>query len=98
MKMSPRLIYCAFVLLLVCFAVNTCKAQLVIDNLDGEVTQNEVDTFISVVSATPIPTSEWTATITHNQLADGNGGQTSKRHRRLERGLPEEGRAEEVSN
>src|SRR5713101_2190642 len=63
-------------LLLACFTVNTCKAQLVIDSLDGEVTQNEVDTFINVVSATPIPTSEWTATITHNQLADGKGGMT----------------------
>ncbi len=76
MKMSPRLIRCAFALLLACFAVAICHAQLVIDNLDGEVTQNEVDTFISVVSASSIPTSEWTATITHNQLADGNGGQT----------------------
>jgi regulation of enolase protein 1 (concanavalin A-like superfamily) len=56
--------------------MNTCHAQLVIDSLDGEVTQHEVDTFISNVSATTIPTAEWTATITHNQLADGNGGQT----------------------
>ena len=60
-----------------CFLfASTSQAQLVIDSLDGEVTQNEVDTFISVVSATPIPTSQWTSTITHNQLADGKGGMT----------------------
>src|SRR5215471_16871884 len=57
-----------------CFAATTSQAQLVVDSLDGEVTQNEVDTFINVVSATAIPTSQWTATITHNQLADGRGG------------------------
>src|SRR5581483_11439247 len=74
-KMS-RILSWAFSFLLACFAVNTCHAQLVIDSLDGEVTQHEVDTFINVVSATTIPTAEWTATITHNQLADGNGGQT----------------------
>src|SRR5215472_3493223 len=59
-----------------CFAATTSQAQLVIDSLDGEVTQNEVDTFISVVSAMPIPTSQWTETITHNQWADGKGGMT----------------------
>jgi len=75
-KMSRRLMGWMFLLLLAGFAVNTCKAQIAIDSLDGEVTQHEVDTFISTVSATTIPTSEWTATITHNQLADGNGGQT----------------------
>lgn len=57
-------------------AAGAGQAQLVIDRLDGEVTQNEVDTFIQVVSATPIPTSQWTSTITHNQLADGKGGMT----------------------
>ena len=56
------------------FMVSTCQAQLVIDSLDGEVTQREVDTFISIVSAMTIPTSQWTSTITHNQLADGRGG------------------------
>lgn len=71
-----RFIWSAVAALLFCFAANTCHAQLVIDSLDGEVTQNEVDTFINAVSVTPIPTSQWTATITHNQLADGNGGQT----------------------
>jgi len=59
-----------------CFAASTSRAQLVIESLDGEVTQNEVDTFINVVTATPIPTSQWTETITHNQLADGKGGMT----------------------
>jgi hypothetical protein len=61
---------------LCCFTGSAGQAQLVIDSLDGEVTQNEVDTFISVVSAMPIPTSQWTPTITHNQLADGKGGMT----------------------
>src|SRR5579859_3033099 len=75
-KMSRRLIRWAFSLMLACFVTHTCHAQLVIDSLDGEVTQHEVDTFINVVSATPIPTAEWTATITHNQLADGKGGMT----------------------
>lgn len=75
-KMLRRLIRWAFSLFLACFVMNTCHAQLVIDSLDGEVTQNEVDTFISNVSATAIPTAEWTATVTHNQLADGKGGMT----------------------
>src|SRR5215472_10249637 len=57
-----------------CFAATTSQAQLVIDSLDGEVTQHEVDTFISNASATAIPTAEWTATATHNLLADGKGG------------------------
>jgi len=66
----------AVLILMVCLGVAVCHAQLVIDSLDGDVTQNEVDTFINVVSATSIPTAQWTATVTHNQLADGNGGQT----------------------
>jgi hypothetical protein len=61
---------------MVCVVTGPCQAQLVIDRLDGEVTQHEVDTFIRVVSATPIPTSQWSATVTHNYLADGTGGQT----------------------
>jgi hypothetical protein len=75
-KMSRRLIRAALLLLLNGLILNTCHAQLVIDSLDGEVTQNEVDTFISNVSALSIPTAEWTATVTHNQLADGKGGMT----------------------
>jgi len=75
-KKSQSLIRWALSLSLTLFAVRACQAQLVIDSLDGEVTQHEVDTFINVVSAMPIPTSEWTATITHNQLADGKGGMT----------------------
>src|SRR5579862_5877971 len=51
-------------------------AQLVVDSLDGEVTQHEVDTFISYVSGLTIPNSQWTATVTHNLLADGRGGTT----------------------
>lgn len=63
--------------LIVCgLLLPVCHAQLVIDSLDGDVTQHEVDTFINVVSSTPIPTSQWTATVTHNQLADGQGGMT----------------------
>ncbi|MDR3723387.1 MAG: hypothetical protein P4K83_02725 [Terracidiphilus sp.] len=50
--------------------------SLVIDSLTGDITQNEVDTFVTVVSKTTIPTAEWDATVTHNQLADGNGGGT----------------------
>src|SRR5438552_15049130 len=34
---------------------------LVIDSVDGEVTQHEVDTFLGVVSATTIPTLQYTA-------------------------------------
>ena len=64
----------AVAFLLICFAVTACHAQLVIDSLNGEVTQHEVDTFISNVSAVTIPTSQWTSTITYNQLADGRGG------------------------
>jgi hypothetical protein len=61
-------------ILLAFLAVSACQAQLVIDSLTGEVTQHEVDTFITNVSAMTIPTSQWTSTITHNQLADGRGG------------------------
>jgi len=64
----------AVAFLLICFAVTACHAQYVIDSLNGEVTQHEVDTFISNVSAVTIPTSQWTSTITYNQLADGRGG------------------------
>lgn len=60
---------------LACLAVTTCQAQYVIDSLDGEVTQNEVDTFINNVSALPIPTIEDPGT-SHNYLADGPGGVT----------------------
>lgn len=74
--MPRRLILRVFSILVAGFVTNACYAQLVIDSLDGEVTQHEADTFINVVAATPIPTSEWTATITHNQLADGKGGMT----------------------
>jgi hypothetical protein len=42
------------------------QAQHVIDSLDGEVTKHEVDTFISGVAATTIPTSQW-AGGTHNR-------------------------------
>lgn len=62
--------------LMIGIVVPFCDAQLVIDSLDGDVTQNEVDTFLTVVSATPIPTSQWSATVTHNYLADGTGGTT----------------------
>jgi hypothetical protein len=64
------------VVMMALFVAVPCHAQLVIDSLDGDVTQNEVDTFISVVAATPIPTSQWSATVTHNYLADGTGGAT----------------------
>src|SRR5215470_15941388 len=64
-----------FLFLLVCLAVPACRAQYVIDSLDGEVTQNEVDTFINNVSALPIPTIEDPGT-SHNYLADGPGGVT----------------------
>jgi len=74
-KMSRRVIHWIFSFLLVCFAVTTCHAQYVIDSLDGEVTQNEVDTFINNVSALPIPTIEDPGT-SHNYLADGPGGVT----------------------
>src|SRR5215471_807078 len=72
-RMSLRLVLWALPLVL---SASACRAQLVIDSLDGEVTQHEADTFISVVGATPIPTAEWTPTNTHNLLADGKGGMT----------------------
>src|SRR6516164_7610325 len=72
---SPRLIQWALALLLAGFAVQTCHAQYVIDSLDGEVTQHEVDTFLSNVTALPIPTIEDPGT-SHNYLADGPGGVT----------------------
>src|SRR5205085_4966449 len=71
----PSLIRCALFLPLACFAVQTCHAQYVIDSLDGEVTQHEVDTFLSNVTALPIPTIEDPGT-SHNYLADGPGGVT----------------------
>src|SRR5262249_14772264 len=71
---SRKTLQWTFSILLAFFMAGTCRAQLVIDSLDGEVTQREVDTFISNVSAMTIPTSQWTSTITHNQLADGRGG------------------------
>jgi len=73
------------VALLCLLAVSTAQAQLVIDTLDGEVTQHEVDTFINVVAAMEIPTSQWTESITHNQLADGRGGMTLEGINRLYR-------------
>src|SRR5579883_2632114 len=50
-------------------------AQYAIDSLQGDITQNEADSYISNVSAIPIPTRQWTSTVTHNYLADGDGGQ-----------------------
>jgi hypothetical protein len=54
---------------------------LVIDSLDGEVTQHEVDSFLAAVSATTIPTLQYAAGTQypnggHNLLADGTGGTT----------------------
>ena len=63
----------------VCFGLALsapASAQIVIDSLDGEVTAHEVDTFLSYTSGLTIPTAEWTATVTHNQIADGKGGMT----------------------
>ncbi len=70
-----RPIQWALSLLLACFAVSACHAQYVIDSLNGEVTQHEVDTFISNVTALAIPTIEDPGT-SHNVLADGPGGTT----------------------
>jgi hypothetical protein len=49
--------------------------KMVIDGLDGDVTQHEVDTFLAAVSALAIPTSQF-PNGGHNALADGNGGVT----------------------
>ena len=76
MKQWLRSPYWPFAALFCWLVSPTAHAQLVIDSLDGEVTQHEVDTFINVVAAMPIPTFQWTETITHNQLADGRGGMT----------------------
>ena len=56
---------------------------LVIDSLDCDVTAHEVDAFLSVVSATAIPTSQWPPGTTHNYLADGPGGTTLEAVNRL---------------
>jgi hypothetical protein len=53
-----------------------CHAQLIIESLAADVTQNEVRTFIDTILATRIPTSQWSSTVTHNQLAHRNGGAT----------------------
>jgi hypothetical protein len=49
--------------------------KLIIDGLTGDVTAREVDTFLAVVSAAAIPTSQF-PNGGHNNLADGNGGTT----------------------
>jgi hypothetical protein len=63
-------------------AMSPPAGKLVIDGLDGEVTQHEVDTFLSVISARPIPVSQW-PNGGHNALADGNGGTTLEAINRL---------------
>ena len=52
-------------------------AQYSIDGLQGDVTQHEVDVFISNIQNVSIPLSEWNCfgnSNTHNCLADGTGG------------------------
>jgi hypothetical protein len=56
--------------------------SFVLDSLDGEVTKHEVDTFLAVVAATAIPTSQYPGG-GHNYLADGNGGTTLEAINRL---------------
>src|SRR5581483_11836181 len=78
-RLSDQLVGWILLSLLACFLTATCQAQIVIDSLDGEVTQHEVDTFISLVNSTTIPTSQWNnngSTTGHNFLADGSGGTT----------------------
>jgi len=63
-------------------------AQYVIDSLNGDVTQREVDTFITTISGVTIPTSEWSYNgnnTLHNYLADGTGGQELRAMNRLYR-------------
>lgn len=55
--------------------VSDTTGPLVIDSLDCDVTAHEVGAFLSVVSATAIPTSQW-PNGAHNDLADGEGGTT----------------------
>ena len=53
--------------------VSNTAGPLVIDSLDCDVTENEVNAYLTVVSGTPIPTSQHPGT-DHNYLADGIGG------------------------
>jgi hypothetical protein len=48
---------------------------LAIDTLQCDVTAHEVDSFLSVLSAAPVPTSQYPGG-SHNYLADGTGGTT----------------------
>ncbi len=53
------------------------RATYAIDSLTGDVTQNEVDSFIATMQTVTIPTSQWSYngnTTLHNYLADGVGG------------------------
>src|SRR5579883_2740681 len=73
--MKNSLIWKAAVLCLVVSLRIRANAQYVIDSLDGDVTQHEVDVFLSTASATPIPVSHWAVgTPSHNQLAYFAGG------------------------
>jgi hypothetical protein len=54
-------------------------SQLIIDGLDGDVTQKEIDTFIAFVAAMPVVPSQWDCCnggTTHNYLGDGEAGTT----------------------
>ena len=58
------------------------EGPLVIDSLDCDVTAHEVQSFLQVVSALSIPTSQHPGT-GHNYLADGTGGTTLEAINRL---------------
>lgn len=62
--------------------VSNTAGPLVIDSLDCDVTAHEVDAFLNVVSATPIPTSQHPGN-DHNDLADHTGGTTLESINRL---------------
>jgi hypothetical protein len=61
-------------MMLLCLAIAPCRAQIVIDSLDGPVTGHEVDSVITYASSLAIPYLQYDATSTHNNLADGKWG------------------------
>lgn len=62
--------------------VSNTAGPLVIDSLDCDVTAGEVNAYLAVVSATPIPVTQHPGTA-HNALADGTGGTTLESINRL---------------
>src|SRR5947209_11776640 len=77
--MNPSTRFCRVLLtfLFVAIIANVCHGAYLVESITSEVTLNEINTFIAEISYDPIPTSQWKkpdGSITHNWLADGDGG------------------------